>query len=82
MGIVTVYEEFTRLGYSLHWDAPVFYNQQDNDIVDELIDVVFTQQGDGTQIVFTHYGIPAADAVPHHKAALESTLHDLKKVLG
>jgi uncharacterized protein YndB with AHSA1/START domain len=46
------------LVYTLHWDAPVGYNQKGNVVTDEFFDVTFAPDGKGTVVEVHHYGIP------------------------
>ena len=59
-----------RLVYTLHWDAPVGYNQQGGIVTDEVMVVTFEADGDGTVIQLRHLGIPddGVSAVEHGKA--------------
>lgn len=47
-----------RLVYTLHWDAPVGYNQQGGVVADEVMVVTFSSDGDGTWVELLHLGIP------------------------
>lgn len=59
-----------RLVYTLHWDAPVGYNQQDTVVTDEAMLITFRADGAATIIELRHVGIPddGASAVEHGKA--------------
>jgi uncharacterized protein YndB with AHSA1/START domain len=59
-----------RLVYTLHWDAPVGYNQQGGVVTDEVMEVTFAADGDGTIVELRHRGIPddGVSAVEHGKA--------------
>lgn len=59
-----------RLGYTLHWDAPVGYNQQDTVVIDEAMLITFRGDGEATSIELRHVGIPddGLSAVEHGKA--------------
>src|SRR5262245_51196279 len=50
-----------RLIYTVHWDAPVGYNQdQDKAAIDEvvIIDVVASQSSQSTDLHYRHMGVP------------------------
>ena len=66
-GIYVEIEPETRLTYTLHWDAPVGYNQRAGVVTDEVFIVTFTPDGDGTIVVVCHLGIPddGVSAVEH-----------------
>lgn len=59
-----------RLAYTLHWDAPVGYNQQGDDVADEAMLVAFRSAGHETFAEVRHLGIPddGLSAVEHGKA--------------
>ena len=62
--------EESRLAYTLHWDAPVGYNQQGGVVTDEVMIVTFDADGDNTIVELRHLGIPddGVSAVEHGKA--------------
>ena len=73
IGRLGIYVEIVpqqRLVYTLHWDAPVGYNQQDGVVTDEVMLVTFQPDGDGTVVELRHLGIPAdgVSAAEHGKA--------------
>lgn len=47
-----------RLVYTLHWDAPVGYNQKGGAVCDEVFVVTLTADGPGTLVEVRHLGIP------------------------
>lgn len=59
-----------RLVYTLHWDAPVGYNQQGGVVTDEVMVVSFNADGDGTWVELRHLGIPddGVSAMEHARA--------------
>lgn len=59
-----------RLVYTLHWDAPVGYNQQGGVVTDEVMVVTFQSDGDGSAVELRHLGLPddGVAAVEHGKA--------------
>jgi len=73
IGRLGVYVEIVpeeRLVYTLHWDAPVGYNQQGGAVTDEVMVVTFSADGDGTLVELCHLGIvdDGVSAVEHGKA--------------
>lgn len=46
-----------RLVYTLHWDAPVGYNQRDGVVTDEVMVIGFAADGGGTLVEIRHLGI-------------------------
>ena len=50
--------ENRRLVFTIHWDGPVGYNQSGEMVVDEVAIVDLAANGDGTDIVMWHVGIP------------------------
>ena len=76
IGRLGVYVEIIpeeRLVYTLHWDAPVGYNQQGDLVTDEVMLVTFGTDGDGCVVELRHVGIPddGVAAVEHGKALAE-----------
>ena len=76
VGRLGIYVEIvpeSRLVYTLHWDAPVGYNQKGGVVTDEVMVVTFATDGDGTTVELRHLGIPddGASAVEHGKALAE-----------
>ena len=70
LGIYFEIVEERRLAYTLHWDAPVGYNQQGGVVTDEVMVVTFEADGDNTIVELHHLGIPddGVSAVEHGKA--------------
>jgi len=62
-----------RLIYTLHWDAPVGYNQQGGVVMDEVVIVTFKDDRGGTLVELRHLGIPddGVSAVEHGKGTAE-----------
>lgn len=62
-----------RLVYTLHWDAPVGYNQSGAVVTDEVMVVSFAADGDGTIVEMLHLGIPdvVGAAVEHGRGLAE-----------
>ncbi len=73
LGIYIEIVEGIRLTYTLHWDAPVGYNQQGGVVADEVMVVTFEADGDTTVVQLRHLGIPddGISAVEHGKALAE-----------
>ena len=59
-----------RLAYTLHWDAPVGYNQRGDAAPDEVMLVTFRPHGDSCVVELRHLGIPddGVSAKEHGKA--------------
>ena len=73
IGRLGIYVEIVpeqRLVYTLHWDAPVGYNQADDVTGDEAMLVTFRPDGAGTFVELRHVGIPddGISAAEHGKA--------------
>lgn len=72
----------SRLAYTLHWDAPVGYNQRGGVVTDEVFVVTLTPDGTETLLVVDHLGIPddGISAIEHGRglgeelAALEGVV--------
>lgn len=62
-----------RLVYTLHWDAPVDYNQQGGVILDEVVIVMFEDDDGGTLVDLRHIGIPddGGSAIEHGRGTVE-----------
>ena len=61
IGRLGVYVEIVseeRLVYTLHWDAPVGYNQKGGVVCDEAFVVRFSADGEVTVVEVRHLGIP------------------------
>ncbi len=62
IGRLGVYVEIVPerlLIYTLHWDAPVGYNQRGHVVTDEVFLVTFSPGSEGTTVEIDHLGIPA-----------------------
>ncbi len=72
------------LAYTLHWDAPVGYNQQVDVVTDEVMLVTFREDGDGCVVELRHVGLPddGISAVEHGKALAEEFDHLSQLVEG
>lgn len=61
-----------RLVYTLHWDAPVGYNQRGGVVTDEVVIVDFADKENETEVHMRHMGIPADGiSVREHRKAVE-----------
>lgn len=82
MGRYVEIRPMRRLVYTVHWDAPVFYNVTEEPCPDELVFVDFEEEGEGTIVRMRHMGIhPEDDAPKHHKAGWQNTFDVLEKLL-
>lgn len=71
-----------RLVYTLHWDAPVGYNQQGTPPPDELMVVSFEYAGSGTLIEIEHHGVPDDGvSAPGHELGLNEELDTLARLV-
>lgn len=81
VGRAGVYAEIIprqRLVYTLHWDAPVGYNQNGTIPPDELFVVTFEYAGTGTLVEIEHHGIPDDGiSAPEHERGLNDELDAL-----
>jgi len=81
VGRLGVYVEIVperRLVYTLHWDAPVGYNQGPEVVGDEAFLVGFAAAGEGTMVKIEHVGIPAdTGANIEHGTGLADELEQL-----
>lgn len=70
LGIYVVIVPEQQLVYTLHWDAPIGYNQGGDVVSDEAMFVTFRPHGDETVVELRHVGIPddGISAVEHGKA--------------
>ena len=71
-----------RLAYTLHWDAPVGYNQQGVVVTDEVMLVTLRPDDEGCVVELRHIGIPddGVSAVEHGKA-LAAELASLARLI-
>lgn len=72
VGVLGIYADIVaeaRLAYTVHWDAPVGYNQHGGLVLDEVVIVSMHEQGNATTVVMLHTGIPddGVSAVEHGK---------------
>ena len=83
VGYYTEIVEGRRLGYTLHWDGPVGYNQTGDMVVDEFVVVDFTEVDGATETVMWHCGIPAVEgAAAEHGGGIEAMFDALDRLVA
>ena len=83
VGVYAVVEPRERLVYSLHWDAPVGYNQGDSLVPDEVVVVEFESKDESTIVEFLHLGIPDdGQSAATHAEGIAQTFDQLDRVLA
>lgn len=70
-----------RLVYTLHWDAPVGYNQTDEACPDELIMIDLEPKDSGVEMRYTHYGVPDEQSAAMHRQGIVASHDLLQKVI-
>lgn len=81
-GVFVAVEPERRLVYTIHWEAPVGYNQTEDEALDEAATVTFEPTARGTRLVFEHVGIPDDGiSAPEHGRSVAATLDDLAKLI-
>lgn len=81
-GYYTEVAEPGRLAYTLHWDAPVGYNQGAGTVADEVVILDFEAAERDTIVKMWHLGIPAIDgAAPEHGRGIEAEFDVLERLL-
>ncbi len=81
-GVYAVVEPPARLVYTLHWDAPVGYNQTGRPVPDEVVVVELTGQGGATDLRMLHMGIPDDGAsAREHEAGIVATFEHLARLV-
>jgi len=80
-GVYALVEPAERLVYTLHWDAPVGYNQQGVAVPDEVVVIELKPNGDGTRVVMRHMGIPDEPSARLHEVGIVATLDTLEALL-
>lgn len=85
-GVAGVYVEVVphrRLVYTIHWDAPVGYNQTGEEVIDEVVIVDLHERDGGTDIVLWHVGLPPDGvSAPAHADGIESMFDHLEAVVA
>ena len=72
----------TKLVYTVHWDADVFYNRPGNLTLDEVVTVELTPDGERTRMVFVHAGLPDDEkCIETHRGGIAYTFDTLAKLL-
>lgn len=71
----------SRLVYTVHWDAPVGYNQGGKVAIDELVTIELTPKDGGTELSYVHMGIPTVDGAEEHRQAILHTFKMLREHL-
>jgi uncharacterized protein YndB with AHSA1/START domain len=66
----------TRLAHSLTWEAPMGYESPGESIL-----VEFSERDGGTLVVFTHTGVPNADARAEHARGWADCFKSLAKLV-
>ncbi|MFO0873813.1 MAG: SRPBCC domain-containing protein [Phycisphaerales bacterium] len=75
----------TRLVYTVHWDAPVGYNEDADShgsVVDELVVIDLAERNGATVLHYAHFGVPNAAAAAAHKDAIQHTLELLRALVA
>lgn len=84
-GVYAVIEPQRRLVYTVHWDAPVGYNQIEAGppVLDEVLIVEFSEVDDEhTKLVVRHIGIPDDGvSAEEHGKGLDATFDFLAEVV-
>ncbi len=72
-----------RLIYTLHWDAPVGYNESGDEVPDELVQVMFNEHPHGTRVTMIHGGLPDdGESARAHARGVEAMLDQLESILS
>jgi uncharacterized protein YndB with AHSA1/START domain len=76
----------TRLIYTVHWDAPVGYNEREQygRAIDEVvvIDLVAVAADRETELHYLHMGVPTQEGAAGHRKAILHTFEILRKHLA
>ncbi len=82
-GVYVIVAPDERLVYTVHWDAPVGYNEDPTGpVFDEVMLVDFTPAEEGTRLDIRHVGIPDDGvSAAEHGRALASTVDYLAAVV-
>jgi uncharacterized protein YndB with AHSA1/START domain len=70
-----------RLVYTVHWDAPVGYNQRGAVAIDEVVTIDFVEKGAETELRYVHMGVPTPDGAKGHHDAILHTFKLLRQHL-
>lgn len=81
-GVYLVIEPNVKLIHTLHWDAPVGYNQGEERPLDEIIVLDFAATDDGCLLRYRHMGIPDdGKSADEHERGVRITLDVLAKLV-
>lgn len=70
-GVYAIVEAPHLLVFTVHWDAPMGYNQQGSCVPSEVAVVRLTADGAGTVMEFEHHGVPEDGvAAPTHEIGI------------
>ena len=70
-GVYALVDAPHRLVFTVHWDAPMGYNQQGHCVPSEVVVVTLRSDGDATLMAFEHHGIPDDGvAAPTHEVGI------------
>jgi uncharacterized protein YndB with AHSA1/START domain len=79
-GTYAVVEAPARLVYTVHWDAPVGYNQTGAAVPDEVVEVVIEPLAGSTVVRMAHMGIPDdAISLIAHDRGIEAMFDSLEE---
>lgn len=82
-GVYAVVEPPDLLVYTLHWDAPVGYNQAGAAVPSEVVVVEIEGSPDSTFVRMRHMGIPDdATSLMAHERGIEAMLDGLERFLS
>ena len=84
-GMLGTYAEIIperRLVYTVHWDAPVVYNEGGGITLDEIVAIDLEERDGATELRYLHMGVPTADAAAAHSAAIVQTFKMLRAHIG
>lgn len=71
-----------RLVYTIHWNAPVGYNQTGAVVLDEVVFVEMSDRDGETEITMWHVGLPADDVSARtHAEGIESMFDHLEALV-
>ena len=72
-----------RLVHTVHWDAPVGYNEPGMHPIDEVLIIEIEPHEDGCRLRYTHLGIPDDGmSAAEHERSVRATLDVLARRLG
>lgn len=71
-----------RLVYTLHWDAPVGYNQSGEACPDELIFIDLEPKDGGVEMRYVHHGVPDEQSAALHRQGIIASHDLLEKVVA